>query len=96
MNRASPFWLMHVDSLWRGDLDVGRAGSGSARQQWVTYRDSIVYQRVLDSASLLPIHALALRGVIEGHLEAARRLDTDDSKDGRWEGGTQPLKSPSI
>ena len=35
----SVYWLYYSDAIWRAEDDFGFAGTGSKRQQWVTYRD---------------------------------------------------------
>ncbi|MDO5567534.1 MAG: hypothetical protein Q4G59_12810, partial [Planctomycetia bacterium] len=52
----SPFWLMRTDAIWRGGSDTGLAGAkGSPRQQWMTYRDMEVHNRLLVKGPLYPI-----------------------------------------
>jgi hypothetical protein len=60
----SPWWLLHVDNIWRGGEDHGFAGEGSDRRQWITYRDAQVYSRVVRRAPLFPLNALMLHGII--------------------------------
>jgi hypothetical protein len=40
----SPWWLLHVDNIWRGGNDHDFAGEGTDRQRWLTYRDAEVYK----------------------------------------------------
>jgi hypothetical protein len=62
---ASPFWLLRSDSIWRGGGDTGIAGSkGSERQQWITYRDYEVHNRVVSGGPLFPISSLMIHGVM--------------------------------
>ncbi len=60
----SPWWLRHVDNIWRGGEDHGFAGVGSDRQRWITYRDAQVYGNVVRRAPLFPLDALMLHGII--------------------------------
>jgi hypothetical protein len=61
----SPFWLLRSDSIWRGGSDVSVAGAkGSARQQWITYRDYEVHNRVLTRGPLYPITSLMIHGIM--------------------------------
>jgi hypothetical protein len=60
----SPFWLLHVDSTWRGGDDHNFQGKGSWCQQWMTYRDVQTYDNVVKAAPLYPLNALMLHGII--------------------------------
>jgi hypothetical protein len=60
----SPFWLLFVDSTWRGGSDHSFHGKGSPRQQWITYRDSMTYQNVVQRGPLYPLNSLMLHGII--------------------------------
>jgi len=65
----SPFWLMSADAIWRGGPDLGRQGDGSPRQQWITFRDSMVYKWVVQRAPLFPLGNLAVGGVVWSSVE---------------------------
>jgi hypothetical protein len=60
----SPFWLLWVDSTWRGGADNDFTGSGSWCQQWMTYRDMQTYNNIVTRAPLYPLNALMLHGII--------------------------------
>src|SRR5208282_2823605 len=60
----SPFWLLYVDSTWRGGDDHCFLGKGSWCQQWMTYRDAQTYQNVVEPAPLYPLSSLMLHGII--------------------------------
>jgi len=76
---ASPFWLLRADSIWRGGGDSGIAGAkGSERQQWITYRDFEVHNRVLVNGSLYPISSLMIHGIM---INTGGRVKTFDEKD---------------
>ncbi|HWD20007.1 MAG TPA: enterotoxin [Verrucomicrobiae bacterium] len=60
----SPFWLLYVDSTWRGGADHDFAGEGPARERWITYRDWQTYKNVVQRGPLYPLNALMLHGVI--------------------------------
>lgn len=60
----SPFWLLSVDSIWRGGDDHNFQGQGSWCQKWMTYRDAETYANVVKSAPLYPLNALMLHGII--------------------------------
>jgi hypothetical protein len=61
----SPFWLSSADSIWRGGTDLGSAGVGDAREQWITYRDSQVWRNIVDPAPLYPVTSLMLGGIVQ-------------------------------
>jgi len=60
----SPFWLLYVDSTWRGGADHDFRGQGSPRQQWLTYRDWQTYENVVQRGPLYPLNSLMLHGII--------------------------------
>ncbi|MDR3459643.1 MAG: enterotoxin [Verrucomicrobiae bacterium] len=70
----SPFWLLNVDSTWRGGDDHNFQGPGSWCQQWMTYRDVQTHVNVVKRAPLYPLNSLMLHGVIyatnASHLQA--------------------------
>jgi len=61
---ASPWWLLHVDNIWRGGDDDGSAGVGTSRQQWMTYRDGETYHNVVRRGPLYPLNSLMVHGVL--------------------------------
>ncbi|MDD4873054.1 MAG: alpha-N-acetylglucosaminidase C-terminal domain-containing protein, partial [Kiritimatiellae bacterium] len=79
----SPFWLHHVDSTWRGGGDNGFHGAGSSRQQWITYRDMITYEGVVQKGPLYPLSSLMTCGIIFALND--KKLNQADEKDFRDE-----------
>lgn len=79
----SPFWLRYADSIWRGGEDHDFLGVGPKREQWITYRDADVYERVVLSGPLFPLNSLMLHGII--YARSAHDLDTDPQNDFRNE-----------
>ncbi len=79
----SPWWLFHVDNIWRGGADHDFSGVGSDRQQWITYRDAQVYHNVVVKAPLFPLNSLMTHGIILA--EHAERLNTATLNDFRDE-----------
>ncbi|MFB3852214.1 MAG: enterotoxin [Vicinamibacterales bacterium] len=75
----SPFWLRHADSIWRGGEDHDFTGTGSDRQQWITYRDAQTYANVVKRGPLYPLNSLMLHGLV--YARHAKRLDTDPQAD---------------
>jgi hypothetical protein len=75
----SPFWLLYVDSTWRGGSDHSFAGKGPSRQQWLTYRDSKTYQNIVQAAPLYPLNSLMLHGVL--YADHAMSLNQADDRE---------------
>ena len=62
---ASPFWFQVTDAVWRQENDWGTAGDqGNTREQWITYRDRLVYQNFVQNSPLCPINTLMTHGFI--------------------------------
>ncbi len=89
----SPFWLLYVDSTWRGGADHDFHGKGAARQRWITYRDMETYNNVVRRGPLYPLNSLMLHGII--YATNASQLNVTDDADFAAEvhaffgGGTQ-------
>jgi len=75
---ASPFWLLHVDSTWRGGEDNSYQGTGSFRQQWITYRDADVFRRVITQGPLYPLNSLMLHGIVLATHAGKLKTATDE------------------
>ena len=75
----SPFWLLYVDSTWRGGADCSFRGAGSDRQKWITYRDAQTYRAVVQAGPLYPLNAIMLHGII--YATNANRLTTATDAD---------------
>lgn len=67
----SPFWLLYCDSIWRQGADTNLQGKGSARQKWITYRDSQILSGTLARGPLYPANSLMIHGVFVNHLPLA-------------------------
>ncbi len=61
---ASPFWFNVADSIWRGNWDHDFCGEGSKRQQWITFRDAMIYENNAEISPLFPINSLMTHGLI--------------------------------
>ena len=70
----SPFWLNHIDTTWRnGSGDVGWAGVGDDREQWLTYRDGQCYQLFVKKGPLYPLNSVMHHGIVHGrHYQGTR------------------------
>ena len=82
----SPYWLNYGDATWRAGLDVGLAGTGSKRQQWITYRDAESYKNVVQRAPLYPLNSVMLHGICISNLgtPASFEMDMKNISDGIW------------
>ena len=62
---ASPFWYQISDATWRQENDHGRLGSNSVnRENWITYRDELVYRNYVTNSPICPINTLMTHGFI--------------------------------
>jgi hypothetical protein len=75
----SPFWLLYVDSTWRGGSDHNFYGKGSACQQWITYRGMETYNNVVQRGPLYPLNSIMLHGII--YATNAEKLSTMSDTD---------------
>lgn len=75
----SPWWLFHVDSIWREGSDCGFTGVGTNRQQWITYRDAETYKNVVCRAPLYPLNSLMIHGLL--YAVRPEQLRTDPGGD---------------
>ena len=90
---ASPYWVMFADSIWRGGGDFGRAGTGTDRQKWLTFRDNKIYDRFVNPCPLFPLNSMMMHGIIVTENGAPRCMDrsasaqsTQDFADEVWMG----------
>ncbi len=75
---ASPFWFHVSDAVWRQEGDFGKTGVGDDREQWITYRDRLVYQNFIDRSPICPINTLMTHGVILSRFGAvSKTMDYD-------------------
>ena len=62
---ASPFWFQFTDAIWRQEKDYGEIGNNrNDRENWITYRDRLVYQNFIQNSPLCPINTLMTHGFI--------------------------------
>ena len=62
---ASPFWYHYTDATWRQEGDYGTIGNNSIdRENWITYRDRLVYQNYVTNSPICPINTLMTHGFI--------------------------------
>ncbi len=75
---ASPFWFHVSDAVWRQEGDFGKIGVGDDREQWITYRDRLVYQNFVQNSPICPINTLMTHGVIlTTHGAVSKTMDYD-------------------
>ena len=74
---ASPFWVLHADSVWRQGGDHGYFGAGNPREQWITYRDKICYERFASRSPLYPLNSMMLHGFIVSDRAGLERMPRD-------------------
>ena len=79
----SPFWLFYADSIWRGGDDDNEIGAGSTRERWITYRDAMTFQQVVQAGPLYPLNSLMLHGIIYARFN--KQLSADPQNDFRSE-----------
>ncbi|WP_178930989.1 hypothetical protein [Oceaniferula marina] len=63
---ASPYWLCFADSIWRQGEDTAFSGKGNPREQWINYKDSIVYRRFAHPSPLFPVNSMMYHGLTVG------------------------------
>jgi hypothetical protein len=89
----SPFWLLYVDSTWRGGDDHSFAGQGSWCQRWMTYRDEQTYHNIVARAPLYPLNSLMPHGILYAryadHLNQMSDADFADQVREYFGNGTQ-------
>ncbi len=62
---ASPFWFRFTDAVWRQENDYDVTGDNTIkRENWITYRDRLVYQNFVQNSPLCPINTLMTHGFI--------------------------------
>jgi len=59
----SPYWVRFADSIWRQGEDSSFTGKGNARERWINYKDSVVYDRFASKSPLFPVNSLMYHGV---------------------------------
>lgn len=67
----SPWWLKYANTIWMQGSDYGYANvpSISQRDRAMTYRDTILYDGLLEKKFWFPIANLMTHGIIKGHLQ---------------------------
>ncbi len=75
----SPFWLFYADSTWRGGDDTDFAGVGTDRERWITYRDAMTYEHIVEAGRLYPLNSLMLHGIV--FAQQAPGLSTGSEED---------------
>jgi len=73
---ASPYWTFFADSIWRQGDDSSFSGKGNARERWINYKDSLVYDRFISKSPLFPVNSLMYHGVLLGPTENPGKMPT--------------------
>lgn len=76
---ASPFWFHYTDAVWRQEGDYGTAGNNKIdRENWITYRDRLVYQNFVKNSPICPINTLMTHGfILSSHGAVSKNMDYD-------------------
>lgn len=76
---ASPFWFHYTDAVWRQENDYGTIGNNTIdRENWITYRDRLVYQNFVKNSPICPINTLMTHGFILSSFGAvSKNMDYD-------------------
>lgn len=77
----SPFWLKYADCIWRGSADIHMAGTGSNTQQFMTYRDGMLYDNIVQKAPYYPLNSVMTAGIVYANLGYAVKCVNDDPDD---------------
>ena len=74
---ASPFWYHYTDATWRQENDYGVIGNNSIdRENWITYRDRLVYQNYVTNSPICPINTLMTHGfILSQYGSVSRNMD---------------------
>jgi len=75
---ASPYWLYSGDAIWRSGGDTGFGGTGTTRQQWITYRDGEAYQNIVEKGPLYPLNSLMYHGICIADHGRPAKFDMQD------------------
>jgi hypothetical protein len=74
----SVYFLKYGDATWRSGDDTNVRGKGSRRQQWINYRDSVVYVNVVQRAPLYPLSSIMYHGITIGNVGIPGTLEMND------------------
>ena len=74
---ASPFWFHYTDAVWRQENDYGTIGNNTIdRENWITYRDRLVYQNFVKNSPICPINTLMTHGfILSSHGAVSKNMD---------------------
>ncbi|MCQ2095407.1 MAG: Ig-like domain-containing protein [Bacteroidaceae bacterium] len=74
---ASPFWYHFTDATWRQENDYGTIGNNKTdRENWITYRDRLVYQNYVQNSPICPINTLMTHGfILSTHGAVSKSMD---------------------
>ncbi len=76
----TPYWLWYGDNIWRGGRDMGWAGEGTKREQWITYRDMDTYRGVVLKGPLYPLNSLMTQGIAHARFGYAEEVSDEPAE----------------
>ena len=73
---ASPFWYHYTDATWRQEGDYGTIGNTRIDpENWITYRDRLVYQNYVTNSPICPINTLMTHGfILSSHGQVSKNM----------------------
>lgn len=75
---ASPFWYHITDATWRQENDFDYAGNSSIkRENWITYRDRLIYQNYVQNSPVCPINSIMSHGFMLSKFAGPAAMSTD-------------------
>jgi hypothetical protein len=74
----SVYFLRYGDATWRSGDDTNVRGKGTRRQQWINYRDSVVYVNVVKRAPLYPLNSIMYHGITIGNVGIPGTLEMNE------------------
>ncbi len=79
---ASPFWFHYTDAVWRQENDYGTIGNNSIdRENWITYRDRLVYQNFVKNSPVCPINTLMTHGfILSSYGAVSKNMDYEPAR----------------
>ena len=65
----SPWWLMYDNAIWMGGVDhrlFSSIPSPTARDAAITYKDSVIYDNLVNKQYPFPVSGMMMHGIIKG------------------------------
>jgi len=77
----SPFWLKYADCTWRGSADIHMIGEGSNTQQFMTYRDGMLHNNIVEKSPYYPLNSIMTVGIVYANLGYPTQCINDNIDD---------------